>query len=594
MGHLQWRNPAPAIAFGGPLIASSLAPSEPSLRVEPMDPQHQGSPTDSDNIPTSAFTLKRPSMDIRAKVLSVVVLSALAPALLVGVASYLTSREILIEKVNNQLEGRATTATEQVNQWFRERALDTEIFANSFIVSDSLRRWDAAKNPPNTMSAADAKAKLQEYLDQVQNRYPLYRELFLVDRRGTLVAKTKPFMEAVEKEIAPELLMSNGDTSLQRLGGKLVFHVRREVRDTSEEPVGTLVTVSDLSELWSRLGAELRSDMGTLRIIDASGEPLFDNRQRPPDLASDLATLGVQECLRGKSGIAEYTDGYGRSVLGAYQFLKPHRLGLIVEMQSEEAFAAVIRLRDLNLLISALAVFLVAGVGYGLVVSLTRPIEALIEGAKAVARGDLSGEIPIASTDEIGYLTKVFNRMTRALKETHSDLQQKSSTDELTGLFNRRFLAKAFGMELSRSERSGKPLSVLMVDIDHFKAFNDRFGHPEGDTVLRNTGAFLVKHLRSTDVAARYGGEEFIVLLPSTGKTEAGKKAETLRKAFASARLNSDGDAKVTVSIGVASMPDDGLTEHELVGAADAALYVAKRKGRNRVAIFEVAQPAVG
>lgn len=103
-----------------------------------------------------------------------------------------------------------------------------------------------------------------------------------------------------------------------------------------------------------------------------------------------------------------------------------------------------------------------------------------------------------------------------------------------------------------------------------------------------------MKHLRSTDVAARYGGEEFIVLLPSTSKTEAGKKADTLRKAFAAARLSSDGEAKVTVSIGVATMPEDGLTEHELVGAADAALYVAKRKGRNRVAIFEVAQPAVG
>ena len=280
-------------------------------------------------------------------------------------------------------------------------------------------------------------------------------------------------------------------------------------------------------------------------------------------------------------------------MLGAYRFILPQRLGLIVEMDSDKAFAAVHRLRDINLIISALAVFLVTGIGYGLVVSLTRPIEALIEDAKAVAKGDLSREIPIVTTDEIGYLTKVFNQMTRALKETHTDLQQKSSTDELTGLFNRRFLAKAFDMELSRAERSGNPLSVLMVDIDHFKAFNDRFGHPEGDTVLRNAGAFLTNHLRSTDVAARYGGEEFIVLLPSTGKREAGKKADNLRKAFAEAGLSGERKTKVTVSIGVASMPNDGLTEHELVGAADAALYVAKRQGRNRVAIFEVAQPAV-
>ena len=113
-------------------------------------------------------------------------------------------------------------------------------------------------------------------------------------------------------------------------------------------------------------------------------------------------------------------------------------------------------------------------------------------------------------------------------------------------------------------------------------------------TTVSRLRAIFTKHLRSTDVAARYGGEEFIVLLPSTGKREAGKKADHLRKAFAEAGLSGERNAKVTVSIGVASMPDDGLTEHELVGAADAALYVAKRQGRNRVAIFEVAQPAAG
>jgi hypothetical protein len=143
-------------------------------------------------------------MDIRAKVLSVVVLSALAPALLVGVASYLTAREILIEKVNNQLNGRAASSSEQMTQWFRERAYDSEVFANSFIVSENLRRWELAKRSQDKRSAEESRKKLQEYLDQVQNRYPLYRELFIVDQHGTLVAKTQPFIEEVDKEIAPE------------------------------------------------------------------------------------------------------------------------------------------------------------------------------------------------------------------------------------------------------------------------------------------------------------------------------------------------------------------------------------------------------
>jgi diguanylate cyclase (GGDEF)-like protein len=546
--------------------------------------------TEMENISTSAFPLKRPAMDIRAKVLSVVVLSALAPALLVGFASYLTSREILIDKVNNQLTGRTASASEQVHYWFTERSLDTEVFANSFIVSENLRRWELAKRTTDKRAAGEAQSKLQEYLDQVRNRYPLYRELFIVDTHGTLVARTQPFIDELEKQISPELLLSERDNSLQRFGDELVFYVRRIVRDRQDEQVGTLVTISGLEELWRRLGGDLQqTDLGQIRIFDASGESIFDSRRRPPGLGQDFLSEGVRRCLAGEKGIAEYRDGRGREVLGAFQFLTSHRLGLIVEMDSEQAFAAVHRLRNFNLLISLCAASLVTLVGWGLVVSLTRPIEALIEGAKAVARGDLSQAIPISSTDEIGYLTKVFNRMTRALKETHTDLQQKSSTDELTGLFNRRFLAKAFNMELSRAERSGKPLSVLMVDIDHFKAFNDRFGHQEGDAVLRKTGPFLVEHLRSTDVAARYGGEEFIVLLPATGKKEAAGKAETLRKALAEGSLGGGRTTEVTVSIGVAVWPDDGRTEGELVGAADAALYVAKRGGRNRVAVSGVA-----
>jgi hypothetical protein len=140
-----------------------------------------------ENISTSAFPLKRPAMDIRAKVLSVVVLSALAPALLVGFASYLTSREILIDKVNNQLTGRTASASEQVHYWFTERSLDTEVFANSFIVSENLRRWELAKRTTDKRAAGEAQSKLQEYLDQVRNRYPLYRELFIVESSSSSI-----------------------------------------------------------------------------------------------------------------------------------------------------------------------------------------------------------------------------------------------------------------------------------------------------------------------------------------------------------------------------------------------------------------------
>ena len=121
----------------------------------------------------------------------------------------------------------------------------------------------------------------------------------------------------------------------------------------------------------------------------------------------------------------------------------------------------------------------------------------------------------VSSRDELGYLVSVFNDMKRALRATHGELEQKTRTDELTGLFNRRHLDAALEAELARARRERAPLGVLMLDLDHFKAFNDRFGHPEGDALLRIVAELLRGQLRPTDTVARYGGEEFTVLFPT-------------------------------------------------------------------------------
>jgi diguanylate cyclase (GGDEF)-like protein len=175
--------------------------------------------------------------------------------------------------------------------------------------------------------------------------------------------------------------------------------------------------------------------------------------------------------------------------------------------------------------------------------------------------------------------------MTSTLKDNYATLERLSTTDELTGLYNRRHLTTAFEAELSRVERTGAPMSIMIIDIDHFKAFNDRFGHLQGDAFLREIGPFLNSRIRSTDFAARYGGEEFVVLLPGIGKEHAGQKAEFLRKDFEKATLIGEGSSSVTWSIGVACCPEDGSSQEDLIRKADGALYEAKRQGRNRVGV---------
>ncbi len=164
--------------------------------------------------------------------------------------------------------------------------------------------------------------------------------------------------------------------------------------------------------------------------------------------------------------------------------------------------------------------------------------------------------------------------------------------DSLTGLFNRRRFETILLNEFKKSQRYLHPLSCLMIDIDHFKEVNDRFGHQAGDTVLREVAERIQSSIREVDTLARWGGEEFVVLSPNTAKENAVRAAERVLKAVSGHSFTGIGTHRVTVSIGVAGIPDTGIdTAEKLVHAADLALYEAKRKGRARV---ETGEPKIG
>ena len=167
--------------------------------------------------------------------------------------------------------------------------------------------------------------------------------------------------------------------------------------------------------------------------------------------------------------------------------------------------------------------------------------------------------------------------------------RKRAVTDELSGLFNRRFLDESLDRELARARRDGLPLALLMIDIDHFKQLNDTYGHPAGDEVIRRVGGLIRSRARSGDLPCRYGGEEFLLVSPNMTLATAVERAEEWRAAFANDwAVIGENAIAVTVSIGVAVFPDHGERSETLVDAVDQALYAAKRRGRNRV----VAAPA--
>ncbi len=172
------------------------------------------------------------------------------------------------------------------------------------------------------------------------------------------------------------------------------------------------------------------------------------------------------------------------------------------------------------------------------------------------------------------------------LQDANAQLEALSITDEMTGLFNFRYFKTFLSAEYVRCQRTQEPFTILFFDIDHFKIYNDKNGHPAGDALLKEFAQILKTSCRTLDLAARYGGEEFILVCPATAKVGGVSLAERIRKIvettpFVGDRTQPGG--KLTVSIGVATFPEDGRTPEEITQSADQALYGSKKQGRNRV-----------
>ncbi|HZW81266.1 MAG TPA: diguanylate cyclase [Candidatus Deferrimicrobiaceae bacterium] len=214
-----------------------------------------------------------------------------------------------------------------------------------------------------------------------------------------------------------------------------------------------------------------------------------------------------------------------------------------------------------------------------------------------LAQGETLGILHLQATDEVPQL----NSAELSFKTTFAGqvglsianirlreaLRMQSVRDSLTGLYNRRYLEEVLDREIRRAGRAGQSMGILMLDLDHFKRFNDTYGHDAGDAVLRETAAFLLKNVRAEDFVCRYGGEEFVVILPTADVEGSRARGEKLRSKMRELSIMHQGKSlgMVTLSVGVAAFPAHGMSPKELMASADGALYEAKRGGRDQVAV---------
>lgn len=215
-----------------------------------------------------------------------------------------------------------------------------------------------------------------------------------------------------------------------------------------------------------------------------------------------------------------------------------------------------------------------------------------------IAQGDTIGLLYL-SFPQPGTLTPAKKQLARTVAEHLSlalanlklreTLRNQSIRDPLTGLFNRRYMQESLEREIYRAQRQNQMLGIMMIDIDHFKQFNDTFGHDAGDFVLQTLGQFLQEKIRGSDIACRYGGEEFMLILPEVSLESLQRRAEEIRQGVTQLKLERYGQTLevITVSIGVACFPNHGISSDPVIQAADMALYQAKNLGRNRVVVGE-------
>ena len=396
------------------------------------------------------------------------------------------------------------------------------------------------------------------------------------------------------------------------------FEMRRERREALEdfhqrtektlEAIGVTVAVQiaqnelgTLDTFVAHLSDSMKQrDLIELTVLDESGRVLAHTdserfNTRPSD-AFTLTAIGAE---------GPVSEIHGTEFWQSAPAVSGLRWGTVVaRYRLDRLEAQVNRTRNRLAVVSSL-IFIALGalLFFGIDRLIARPLLVLQGAVRRMGEGHLSTRVPRLRGAELGELGETINRMaaalqherenlesavdarTRELQELNTRLERLAVTDGLTGVFNHRRFQEQLAAEILRAERHRRALSVLMIDVDFFKKVNDAMGHPVGDELLRRLATVLGQDLRQTDFIARYGGEEFAVLLPETSKGEAMQAAERMRQAVET-RVNAEGTSwpqTVTVSIGVATLGEDGTTSEALLTAADQALYVAKRQGRNRV-----------
>ena len=530
----------------------------------------------------SSRALRAVGLDsVRTTILTLAVLASLIPALATGWISYRQNRRAIQDKLTEQLSGLSVEAAREIDLWLKEGLYNLRVFATSYEVTDNIAR------------GPQVRGRLPDYLRSVRERFADYDELLVVASNGKTVAsseRTAGRLHFTGDWLAPA---KSGDPVLGDpfpidTAGSMALEVAVPVVGSSGRFLGVLVARMNFRGARGLLHGLMAGRPGRLILLRRDGRVIattgvaFAALQEPE----------VRRLQQAEGGPVSFNDATGTGVVGTLAPIHRTGWGALADIPQATAFAQIRLLRNTTVLLVLVLLAVVGSLAYALGLLIVQPIERLSGAARRVAGGDLEVSVPTLGSGELAQLTFMFNDMVRRLRDGRQELERLSVTDPLTGLANRRRLESEIEREVLRSDRMGHRFVVLMLDVDHFKKFNDTYGHQAGDEILKRLARILQDLVREVDTAARYGGEEFMLVLTETPEAEAAKVAERIRLKVSEERFspqNGGAQVGVTISIGLAEFPADGKTPETIVAAADQALYRAKEAGRNRVALASAA-----
>jgi diguanylate cyclase (GGDEF)-like protein len=522
------------------------------------------------------------------------VVATLLPSLTTVWISYIENKGALQARASEELLGVSAQALREVDLWTKELRLDLRVFSSSYEVTENLERIPLVKGEP--VHSGIYFKRVTDYLNSVRDRFPDYAELLVLDHHGHVVATSaaQPRPVPLPPDWAAELTRNDwapGTPYWDSAGAHAEMFVsvpiesaRGAGRGTSGvRLLGALASRVNLRTVADTLRRFAPGETGQIYLMTRTGRVIVSSKGSSRELMRQGYSRDAVNWLLAREGRAIQFGGFtGDRVVGSVRVVPALNWVVVAEIPTAEAFQQVAHLRNVTLGIVLLLLAVAGALAYLLSLLIVRPLNRLTQAAAKVAKGDLDVGLPVTpgGGSEVGYLTEVFNDMVARLRDSRTELERLSATDPLTGLFNRRRVMEVLENEVRRSRRLRHRFSVVMADVDLFKRYNDEYGHPAGDEVLKRVATIMREASRDVDFVARYGGEEFLIMLPETELEGATEFAERIRKKLGKEKLPA---GRITLSLGVSAFPIHGDTPDQLIAEADAALYLAKRAGGDRV-----------